>query len=65
MILVPATMALLGNANWWLPAWLDRALPRLTVEGAHADDEGRESAHDATDGDASPIAPERVELVAR
>ncbi|GEP36093.1 membrane protein [Nocardioides szechwanensis] len=33
MILVPATMALLGRANWWLPAWLDRVLPRLTVEG--------------------------------
>ncbi|MBJ7356095.1 MMPL family transporter [Nocardioides sp.] len=32
MVLVPATMALLGNANWWLPAWLDRVLPRVTVE---------------------------------
>jgi RND superfamily putative drug exporter len=34
MVLVPATMALLGRANWWLPRWLDRRLPRLTVEGA-------------------------------
>jgi RND superfamily putative drug exporter len=34
MMLVPATMALLGDANWWLPAWLDRILPRLTVEGS-------------------------------
>ena len=34
MVLVPATMALLGKANWWLPAWLDRALPHLTVEGS-------------------------------
>ena len=33
MVLVPATMALLGKANWWLPAWLDRVLPVLTVEG--------------------------------
>ncbi len=32
MVLVPAAMALLGNANWWLPTWLDRALPRLTVD---------------------------------
>ncbi len=31
MVLVPATMALLGRANWWLPAWLDRLLPH--VEG--------------------------------
>ncbi len=34
MVLVPATMALLGKANWWLPAWLDRTLPRVTVEAA-------------------------------
>ena len=32
MVLVPATMALLGKANWWLPGWLDRILPHLTVE---------------------------------
>ena len=37
MVLVPATMALLGKANWWLPAWLDRALPHLSVEGATQD----------------------------
>jgi RND superfamily putative drug exporter len=34
MVLVPATMSLLGEANWWLPRWLDRALPVLDVEGA-------------------------------
>ena len=28
-ILVPAAMQLLGRANWWLPSWLDRAIPRL------------------------------------
>jgi putative drug exporter of the RND superfamily len=33
MILVPATMELLGEANWWLPDWLDRLLPRVSVEG--------------------------------
>jgi RND superfamily putative drug exporter len=32
MVLVPATMALLGKANWWLPAWLDRVLPHVSVE---------------------------------
>jgi len=31
-VLVPATMELLGNANWWLPRWLDRILPRVHVE---------------------------------
>jgi RND superfamily putative drug exporter len=39
MMLVPATMALLGDRNWWLPAWLDRALPTLTVEGNDAQPE--------------------------
>ena len=34
IVLVPATMELLGNANWWLPKWLDRILPHLAVEGA-------------------------------
>lgn len=29
LILVPATMKLLGDANWWLPGWLDRLLPEL------------------------------------
>ncbi len=33
MLLVPATMELLGDANWWLPRWLDRVLPRVAVEG--------------------------------
>jgi putative drug exporter of the RND superfamily len=32
MVLVPATMSLLGDANWWLPRWLDRALPVVDVE---------------------------------
>ncbi len=46
MVLVPATMALLGKANWWLPAWLDRALPHLSVEGSAKD---TETADDRTD----------------
>ncbi|MEZ5260709.1 MAG: MMPL family transporter [Acidimicrobiales bacterium] len=33
MVLVPATMALLGGANWWLPGWLDRILPHVDIEG--------------------------------
>ncbi|MHC5906792.1 MMPL family transporter [Streptomyces sp. S6] len=32
--LVPAAMHLLGNSNWWLPAWLDKRLPHLAVEPA-------------------------------
>jgi putative drug exporter of the RND superfamily len=33
MVLVPATMELLGDRNWWLPRWLDRRLPHFDVEG--------------------------------
>ena len=32
MVLVPASMALMGRANWWLPGWLDRLLPHLSLE---------------------------------
>ena len=33
MVLVPSTMELLGERNWWIPRWLDRVLPHLDVEG--------------------------------
>jgi RND superfamily putative drug exporter len=32
MVLVPATMELLGDRNWWFPRWLDRIIPQLHVE---------------------------------
>jgi putative drug exporter of the RND superfamily len=35
MLLVPATMELLGAKNWWIPKWLDKAMPRINVEGHH------------------------------
>ncbi len=33
MVLVPAAMRLMGDANWWLPSWLDRVLPEVNIEG--------------------------------
>jgi RND superfamily putative drug exporter len=36
-VLVPAIMQLFGKRAWWLPAWLDRILPRLHVEPAEGD----------------------------
>jgi RND superfamily putative drug exporter len=36
-VLVPAIMQLFGEKAWWLPAWLDRILPRLHVEPAEGD----------------------------
>ena len=50
VVLVPATMRLLGDWNWWLPGWLDRLLPRVDIEAGvtpddeHTPDEDREPA---------------------
>ena len=33
LLLVPAVMHLLGDRNWWIPAWLDRRMPEVHVEG--------------------------------
>ena len=38
-LVVPASMKVLGNANWWIPNWLDRLLPNLDIEGSEADEE--------------------------
>jgi RND superfamily putative drug exporter len=47
MALVPAVLALLGRKAWWLPRWLDRALPNVDVEGEAL----RTSADDADQAD--------------
>ncbi|HEY1687558.1 MAG TPA: MMPL family transporter [Solirubrobacteraceae bacterium] len=33
-LFVPALMIMMGRINWWLPAWLDRAMPHVSIEGA-------------------------------
>ena len=33
MVIAPAVVMLLGDRAWWLPAWLDRALPNVSLEG--------------------------------
>ena len=33
MVVAPAVVTLLGDRAWWLPAWLDRALPNISLEG--------------------------------
>ena len=54
MLLVPATMELLGDRNWWLPKWLDRLLPNIDVEG-HAE----LAAHPEVDDDDPDATPDR------
>ncbi|MFZ9629238.1 MAG: MMPL family transporter [Ilumatobacteraceae bacterium] len=53
MVLVPATMSLLGARNWWLPSWIDRWLPHVNVEGSHARGIDHELAAMAGDGSRS------------
>ncbi|XVV39223.1 MMPL family transporter [Streptomyces sp. CA-100214] len=54
MAIVPAVLALLGKRAWWLPAWLERILPRVDVEGEAltspaTGEQGPDSAADAPD----------------
>ena len=39
MVVAPAVMALLGDRAWWLPGWLDRILPNVSLEGDLAEEE--------------------------
>jgi putative drug exporter of the RND superfamily len=57
MLLVPATMELLGDRNWWLPSWLDRLLPSIDVEGHAADEtiEADERARHEQDADSDSV----------
>ncbi len=48
MAIVPSVMMLFGKANWWFPSWLDRALPKLSVD---ADDL---AAHEGDDSEPVP-----------
>ncbi|MCL6737523.1 MMPL family transporter [Streptomyces neyagawaensis] len=53
-LLVPALMHLLGGANWWLPRWLDRRMPRISIEPPES-----RAAHErlaaATDAEAADV----------
>ncbi|MEU3060841.1 MMPL family transporter [Streptomyces subrutilus] len=59
-LLVPALMHLLGGANWWLPAWLDRRLPRISIEppdrGPHAPPPARRTAASGSDNESATAA---------
>ncbi|MGW3138404.1 MMPL family transporter [Streptomyces sp. NPDC001139] len=57
MAIVPAVLALLGRRAWWLPKWLDRALPDVDVEG-----EGLKTL-DTADGDRDSDPDEDRKLV--
>jgi putative drug exporter of the RND superfamily len=47
LVLVPSIMTMLGKANWWLPGWMDRILPRVQIEPGE---------DEITDDEAEPVA---------
>ncbi|MEU1817640.1 MMPL family transporter [Streptomyces roseifaciens] len=55
-LLVPALMHMLGGANWWLPAWLERRMPRISIEPPEPVD-----APEPADGprEPLPVSPEK------
>ncbi|MFE9624996.1 MMPL family transporter [Streptomyces sp. NPDC006527] len=53
-LLVPALMHLLGGANWWLPRWLDRRLPHISIEPPE-----RRAAHERLTGVVDELDKER------
>jgi RND superfamily putative drug exporter len=59
-VLVPAVMHVLGRANWWLPAWLDRRLPRLHVEPAELSAAGPLPRSASADLASNEQAPDRA-----
>jgi RND superfamily putative drug exporter len=46
LVLVPSTMELLGEWNWWVPKWLDRILPRVHVEATKSLEQELEELHE-------------------
>jgi RND superfamily putative drug exporter len=55
MLLVPATMELLGDRNWWLPRWLARLLPTVHVEGHEADRDEERSDRPEPEPELEPV----------
>ncbi|WP_427016810.1 MMPL family transporter [Pseudarthrobacter sp. P1] len=54
MTLIPAAMHLLGRSAWWIPAWLERILPDVDVEGAKLATLGDDGAGLGADSDPEP-----------
>ena len=58
MVVVPATMELLGERNWWIPRWLDRLLPRVDIERGDIERGGIERGDIERGEPVAPVPPE-------
>jgi RND superfamily putative drug exporter len=58
LILIPSLMTIFGTANWWLPGWLSRLLPHISVESQEDIEAGAEEIVDITEpGEETEPAP--------
>jgi RND superfamily putative drug exporter len=55
--LVPAVMSFLGDKAWWLPRWLDRAMPDVDIEGEKLRPTGGSDGATVTDPPLAQTAP--------
>ena len=60
MVLVPAAMTLLGDANWWAPRWLERLLPALDIDGRAGSPMPEMLADPFPEADHAPAEPPRA-----
>jgi RND superfamily putative drug exporter len=60
MVLVPAGMQLLGSANWWLPRWIERAIPHLAIEPKLDHHSAGRDPGPAADADKVPSGPKET-----
>jgi RND superfamily putative drug exporter len=52
-----AAMELMGEANWWMPRWLARILPRIDVDGTGAGHAAVPATAGASNGEDNPFRP--------
>ena len=60
MVLVPAAMTLLGDANWWTPRWLERLLPSVDIDGRAGSPMPEMHADPFPEADRAPAEPPRA-----
>ncbi len=60
LVFIPSLMAIMGKANWWIPAWLERVLPHFAVESEEDIEAGASEIEDIEDPDERQAEPARV-----